>query len=358
MGISQIGVSSTVVDTSLKPKLTYKTRYVWSTTSGSANQGALTYRAADNCLYKLDNVDTTSQTFEKWNLSTNTATSLTRLQGTSNASPLVRPILAVGSDGNIYCNANTGNTTTYNFGIHRYNVSANTWADTGVSGTQYSQVLVALPSVPSHFTNSSDSLFLIGNIGSTAANRNFIANVTGVTREDGYFSYNQSLGAASIISESFVYATEIRDGHDKSPTGVYYISHPNWNNVAVRDAIASITYGYDTSNTRTTPFSYMSLTDGFLSQRNNSYETKALNYGSSSNAYIMHPIIVESRYLFGGGQGGFFFYDIYNGNKYVSPTVGRGATAGGTNPVYISSTKKMYIHQRDNYLYEYDVTFE
>lgn len=355
MGISQIGVSSTTVDVTKKPKITYKTRYSWSTTSGSANNGALTYRATDNCLYKLDNVDTTNQTFEKWNLSTNTATSLTRIQGTSNASPLSRPILVVGSDNNIYCNANTANTTTYNFGIHKYTVSSNTWADTLVTGTQYSQNLVALPSIPSHFTNSSDVLLLMGNIGTNAANRNYIANANAGTREDGYFSYNS--GGPSVISAEFTYATEIRDGHDKSPTGIYYISHPYWHNVASRDGIASITYGYDTANARSAPFAFININDGLLSQRSNSYEQRSLVFGSSTSAYIMHPIIVESRYLFGGNQGGFFFYDIYTGSIYVSPSVGRGATAGGTNPVYISSTKKMYIHQRDNYLYEYDVTF-
>jgi len=355
MGISNIGVSTTTIDTTLRPKITYNTRYSWSTTSGSTNNGALTYRATDNCLYKLDNVDTTSQTFQKWNLSTNTATNLTRINGTSNASPLSRPILVVGSDNNIYCNVNTAQTSSYAIGIHKYTISSDTWSDTGVTGTVYSQNLCRLPAIPSHFTNSSDVLLLFGNIGNTAANRNYIANINATTQEQGYFAKDE-LGP-SVTGEGFVYATEIRDGHDVAPTGIYYISHPNWNFTAQRDGIASITYGYDTSNTRTAPFAYININNAALSNRNNSYEYKGLTYGNSTTAYIMHPIIIESRYLLTGNQGGFTLLDIYNGTKYISPAVGRGGSAGGTNPVYISATKKLYIHQRDNYLYEYDVTF-
>ena len=354
MGISTIGG---VVDTSLKPKITYKTRYSWSTTSGSANQGALTYRAADNCLYKLDNVDSTSQTFEKWNLSTNSATSLTRIYGTSNASPLSRPILVVGSDGNIYCNVNTSNTTSYAIGIHKYNVSTNTWSDTTVAGTTYSQWLVSLPPIPSHFTNSSDVLLLMGNFGASTTRTFGMANVTAGTRDDNYFAYDQS-GTANIYAASYVYATEIRDGHDKNPTGIYFMEHPNWSTSITRDGIGSITYGYDNTNARSAAFAYTNIVSGPLSQRNNSYEMRSLTMGTTSNAYIMHPIIMESRYLLTGNQGGFAILDILNGNKYISPSVGRGGTAGSTNPVYISATKKLYIHQRDNYLYEYDVTFE
>lgn len=353
MGISQIGVSSTVINTSLPPRLTFANRYVWSTTSGSTAQGAMTYRSADNSLYKLDNNDTASQTFQKWSLSSNSATSLTRIQGTSNASPLSRPQLVTGYDGDIYCNVNTANTTTYNMVIHKYSVSGNSWSDIGATGYTWSQSIALLPSIPSHFSNSTDTLIVRGNMGSSAANAMYVTNVNGANTESGSFNYDSS--SNQIVGATHCDYLELRDGHDKNPIALLVVDNP-WlsaNPAMQRFAIGTINYGRTSTNPRTSGFARLVWQTIEPAQFNSANLIKRIHYGGSSDAF-QKAICIESRYILFAGESGWTTYDIYTGAIASSPKM---HVPTGTNPVYISATKKLYFHATDNYLYEYNVTF-
>jgi len=354
MGIATIGGSTaTAVDTTKPPRLTFANRYSWSTTSGSTIQGAMTYRSTDNSLYKLDNVDSTSQTFQKWSLSSNSATSLTRLQGTNNASPLSRPQLVTGYDGDIYCQVNTANTTTYNMGLAKYSVSGNTWSDlSSLTGIPYTQSVALLPPIPSHFSNSSDTLVVRGNLGSTASNSQAVSNVNNQNQATGAYSYDSS--SQQIVGTTHLDYLELRDGHDKNPTGLIASINPWFGNSYIdRMAIGSVIYGNTSTDPRTSGFARIHWQTVEPFQINSANLLKRIQYSGSSDNF-QKAICIESRWFLIGSQAGWLMFDIFTGATTVSPKM---HVPGGTNPVYISSTKKLYIHATDNYLYEYNVTF-
>ena len=354
MGIATIGGSTaTAVDTTKPPRLTFANRYSWSTTSGSTTHGAMTYRSTDNSLYKLDNVDSASQTFQKWSLSSNSSTSLTRLQGTSNASPLSRPQLVTGYDGDIYCMANTANTTTYNFGMQKYSVSGNTWSDlASLTGIPYSQSVALLPPIPSHFSNSSDTLVVRGNLGSTAANSQAISNLTNQSQTTGAYNYDTS--SSQIVGATHVDYFELRDGHDKNPTGLIASINPWLGNAYIdRMAIGSITYGNTSTDPRTSGFARINWQTAEPFQVNSTNLLKRIAYGGGDTNF-QKGICIESRWFLIGAQSGWMMLDIFTGAITTSSKM---HVPSGTNPVYISSTKKLYFHATDNYLYEYNVTF-
>lgn len=349
MGISQIGVSSTTVDTSKKPKLTYNTRYSWSTTGGTTARGALVYRLADNTLYKLDNyANTSTGAFAKFDLTSKTATNLTGLYATHN--PIDVPGLISHPDGNIYCAPlRTGNGT-YLMDSPKYTVSTNTWSTLGGSVTYgYNRMICNVPKIPSWFTNASDTVFLSGEASNVAALQ--LINATAAAKYSAS-TYDLS-GLLGTSSNRWI---EIKNGaEDFYPSAYFGISAPEASSSYSQYATI-VRPVWDTSNSRAS--NALRLTQSSLPgwEKNTTYEaSRYIPYGGGTPT---DPVCLESRWmLFIANRGGVYTVDINTGDVSSTGAVDFVSSGGYTNPVYISSTKKLYFHATDQYLYEYDVTF-
>jgi len=349
MGISQIGVSSTTVDTTKPPKFTYANRYSWSTFGGSGTQGALLYRSADNSLYKMDNTNSASGTFQKWSLTSNSATNLTALYNTSN--PISWPVLVNGSDGNIYICHHTDNTTTYSVGVNKYDVAANTWASFNSGSTTYSTNLVNAPEKRSYFTNANDVVFMGGNLGSGSVTLTLFNQNAGTN-----YAVNYNIMAtptpASYSQNRFI---EIKNGSDVLyPTGYLLIQSPN----TAQGQIWHVKAGWGSSqNPRVSNALVLDVKNAPGWGFNSTYQVA--RYAGSSAGTQNLGTCIESRWFITTPYGtGSDLFDIKDGSITPARGLESGPNNGGTNLVYVSATKKLYFHATDNYLYEYNVTFE
>jgi hypothetical protein len=355
MGSSVVGASTTAaVDTSRQPRFAYANRYSWSTFGGTTASGALVYRPTDNCLYKLDNTNSSSGTFQKWSLTTNSATSLNALYNTMN--PIDQPWLTMGTDTNIYCLPTSVNTTTYNMNLGKYVVSTNTWSNPSGTGVQYSHNLVNAPAIPSTFTNPNDVVFVGGHFGSggsvSVQNYTNLLNTTVSVSDDTTPSATSGVGRGTF--------TEIKNGDDIiCPTGGYFMStHPS-NYTTTSPGIARVQW--QITNPRTNSALVLNYKTPSNWARKSTYGDDRY-FGSSMVGTQNRNVCIESRWILTTPYAPADVFDLKTGDTFSPIGFGsvhsNGTSGSGTNMVYISATKKLYFHATDNYLYEYNVTFE
>lgn len=344
MGISTVGAATTAPINSARPKFTYNTSYSHSYTTGSSQWGDMVYVPTDNSIIFARNGDAgTDGTFVRFTITNSTFSAQATLP--TAADPAHQ--FAVGHDGTIaYCHI-TNDANSRNWAISTDNGSSFTNQTAQINITSLFPISQNLKSL----TNSSDSIPIGIFYGSTGLVYNRTAGATYTLTASTEYGY---LGNSSGTN-NYRGIYPIRKGDDDFVIGGYYVLLGAGRTATSAGGTRQVGNIY-TDNKRSTHFlaqiPYMPQEYG---DSNNSSTYQTVQYYLPQRK----PTCIEGRWFLFPSSAGFELYDYIN-QCNIAPGLeeaGRGVYC--SKPVYISATKKLYLHNSNTQrLHVWDVTFE